>query len=143
LVANSTTAADVTPLSLSLQFDMAGARIPRVRLHKSGDTPTNAAFRVHLFKTAPGVPGNGDNGAFAPASYAGYLGAFDVAAMIAGKADAGCVGIGLPVTGQGSYLVLNQPKGGDVIYALLEARGAYTPVSAEVFTLSLELEPVG
>src|SRR6476646_2848263 len=67
LVANATTAGAVVPLQIELGNIAAVGhgmtRITRARLTKSGTSPTNANFRIHLYEAAF-VPQNGDNGAW-------------------------------------------------------------------------------
>lgn len=143
LVANSTTAASVTPLSWSLPVQSLNAInfIRRVRLKKSGNSLTNASFRVHFYTTDPtaSAPSNGDNGAWATVE-AGYLGSVDVTIDKAFIDNSGpAVGIGVP--NAGSEINFNATGGTDkqTVYALVEARGAYTPASAEVFTVTPEI----
>lgn len=135
LVANSTTAGSVTPLSFVAARLAAGSfQVRRARLRKSGTTPTNAAFYVHLFSASPTVA-NGDNGVFTPATGAAtYLGALNIASMI-GMSD-GCAGSGAALVGTEITVQLTS---GQTIYGLLEARGAYTPISGETFTATLEV----
>lgn len=129
LVANSTTAGSVTPFSIPNVTTARGlpAVIKRVRLRKSGATVTNANIRVHLFTVSPTV-GAGDNAAISIATgSAGYIGSVDVASMQAmTDGGAGFVAADIAVRSQ-------------TLYALLEARAAYTPANAETFTLSLEV----
>lgn len=134
LVANSTTPGSVVPLQISLAAKSSGqAYIRRVRLKKSGTSVTNASFRVHLYTAAPTVT-NGDNGAWL-STESGYIGAFDVTVDKAFSNAA--VGQGAPLVGTS---VLFKGASSKNVWALIEARGAYTPASAEVFTLSLEAE---
>jgi hypothetical protein len=109
-------------------------KLKRARLFKSGTSITNAAFRIHLFTAAP-VAANGDNGVFSVSQAAAYLGFLDVTTMLA--FTDGAAGQGLPSLGTDVPLIL---PSGQIIYALLECRGAYTPVSAETFTVTLEIE---
>lgn len=136
LVANNTAAGSVSPLALAVSRDEGAYRgviIPRCRLSKSGTGVTSAAFRVHLFSVQPTVT-NGDNGAFLPNSAASYLGYMDVSSMQA--FSDGAVGIGTTPTGDA---ILARPANGSMkLYALIEARGAYTPASGETFALTLE-----
>ncbi len=112
---------------------MPGAtRITRVRLAKSGTTATNASFRVHLYASSP-TPANGDGGAWSTNQATNYLGAIDVPSMKA--FTDGCCDVGAAVAG--SEFLLRLPAG-TTIYALIEARAAYTPAAGEVFTLTLE-----
>ena len=135
LVANSTTAGAVVPLRIDLGNIVAAGhgitRITRARLTKSGTSPANASFRIHLYEAAP-VPQNGDNGAWSTDSAASWLGGIDVASMLA--FTDGCTGTGSATAGSEMFLRL----AGAAIFALIEAKAAYTPVANEVFTLTLE-----
>jgi uncharacterized protein YbbC (DUF1343 family) len=97
-----------------------------------GAVPANASFRVHLFSSLPTVT-NGDNGAFFSTKSANYIGAFDVT-LNRGFSD-GFIGIGLPVTGSE---MIAKNLANENLYGLVQATAAYTPVSAEVFTITLE-----
>jgi hypothetical protein len=134
LVANSTTAGAVVPLAVSVGGNsMPGAtRITRVRLAKSGTVATNASFRVHLYGASP-TPANGDGGAWSSNQAGSYLGSIDVASMK--PFTDGCCDVGAAAAG--SEFLVRLPSG-TTIYALIEARAAYTPVASEVFTLTLE-----
>lgn len=134
LVANSTTAGSVTPLNLTVARAAAGSfLIRRARLFKSGTSLTNAFFRLHLYRSSP-TPTNGDNGAWLTAQ-SGYLGAFDLVCDRA-FSDGAHGAAGYPLNGSEMSVKLSS---GQAVYGLLEARGAYTPVSAEVFTVELEV----
>lgn len=137
LVANSTTAASVVPLSRTVARDVSTAiQVTRARLKKSTTGLTNASFRLHLYHSDPSASTgitNGDNGAWLT-KHAGYAGSIDVTIDKA-FSDA-AAGIGIPNSGAGTFIT-TAPAG--VLYGLLEARGAYTPGSAEVFTVDLEL----
>lgn len=129
LVANSTTAGSVVPITLSNLCNGPGqsAQIRRVRLRTSSTSVTNASFRVHLFSTATITAANGDNGAFSVSAAAGYLGQVDVTVGQAFTDGA----VGTATTEINLY-------GTSTVYALIEARGAYTPTSAGTFTVSVE-----
>lgn len=132
LVANSTTAGSVTPLSLALANPaLSKSVVRRVKLMKSGTTATNGAFRVHFYGASPTVA-NGDNGAWSSNKAANYFGSID--ATVIAFTD-GCMGVGAATAG--AELQINLTSGATV-YCLVEARGAYTPASAEVFTLYVE-----
>jgi hypothetical protein len=137
LVANSTTAGSVSPLSLTVAPVNNGTGvIRRVWLQKSGTSLTNASFRVHLYAQSTAITcANGDNSAWSTNSVAGYIGSYDVT-MDRAFTD-GAKGFGLPSIGQ--ELFFAAPNGTRAILALLEARAAYTPASAEVFTLTAEV----
>ena len=137
LVANNVTAGSVAPMQFAAKRPGASQRILSAALHKSGNGVTNAAFRLHLFSASPGVA-NGDNGAFVPSALTGYLGAIDVTVDLAGTV--GAVGSGVPRTGVATS-ILSVASATGVIFGLLEARGAYTPASGEVFTVTLDVTP--
>lgn len=134
LVANSTTVGSVAPLNFPACSNGIGRsmQIRRVRIGKSGAGVTNASFRVHLFNVLPTVSTNGDNGAITIATGAAkYLGKVDVTVDQLFTDGA---------AGQATTEINCFPVGGaSNLYGLLEARGAYTPASAEVFTVSLEI----
>lgn len=132
LVANSTTAGSVVPLSWTLARVAAGSGMVRkARLKKSGTSVTNASFRLHLYSASPTVT-NGDNGAWL-STHAGYLGSLDFTVDKA-FSDA-AAGNGAPVTGSEVNFSL---ASGQTVYGLIEARGAYVPASGETFTVELE-----
>ena len=136
LVANSTTAATVNAAPCTI----AAARgtdivsvATRCQLKKTGTSLTNAIFRVHFYNAATTVS-NGDNGAWLTPN-ANYLGFFDVTCTQA--FTDGAIGVGIP--GSGSMMTFAPATGTSNLYFLIEARAAYTPISAEVFTVSLEV----
>jgi hypothetical protein len=133
LVANSTTAGSVTPLTFTnIARPMHGSGLIRsCSIRKTGTSTTNASFRVHFFSASPTVS-NGDNGALTGNLFATYLGGCDVTIDRA-FAD-GSFGKGLPVIGTEVEFELG--KGNTTLYALLEARAAYTPTAQEVFTVT-------
>lgn len=134
LVANSTTAGSAVAMTLTPARVAAGSfMIRRLQLRKSGTGVTGASFRVHLFRAAPATITNGDNGVFSVSGAADYIGAFDVTVDRA-FTDGAC-GFGVPVVGPDMTVKL---ASGQTIRALIEARGAYTPISAEVFTVTLD-----
>lgn len=142
LVANSVTAGSVVALSwtcLPIAMNVAADGyflVRRARLKKSTTGVTNAAFRLHLYGTDPTAStgiANGDNGAWS-VNDATYLGYIDFGSMVAHRDCA--MMFSVPSTGAE---IAHSPASGTTLYGLLEARGAYTPGNAEVFTVSLEL----
>lgn len=147
LVANSTTAGSVVPLTFPNFFQnyLQPTQLVRARLYKSGTVLTNASFRLHLFESLP-VPTVGDGGVFqsagALATTGGltYLTSLSFTLNFAGTD--GASGQATPVTGNlvHSYSrATSNSAAAKSLYGLLEATAAYTPVSAEVFTATLEL----
>ncbi len=135
LVANSTTAASVVPISFADTTRNVGGSgaIRRARIFKSSVGITTASFRLHLYSSLP-VPANGDNAAWStPRS--GYLGALDGTMATAFTDAAQCIAV--PVDGT----EITYHAGGATLYGLLEARSAYTPVAQETFTVELEVFP--
>ena len=123
LVANSTTAASVTPMSFTLPLN---ALVTFASLSKSTNTATNANFTLWLFGSSPTVT-NGDNAAFAP-TFSKALGSFQLDATGSLFSDnAGSV----------NRFSNNPIPIGGTIYGLLLASAAYTPASAEVFTVTV------
>lgn len=133
LVANSTTAGSVVPLNFQDASNGIGrtVQIRRVRISKSGTSVTNASFRLHLFNVLPTV-GSGDNAAISISTgRAKYLGQVDVTV---GQT------FGDGAAGTATTEINCHPVGGATnLYGLLECRGAYTPASAEVFSISIEM----
>lgn len=133
LVANSTTAGSVTAITIANAVLAAGGggRIERVRVRKTGTSLTNASFRVHFYSATPTVT-NGDNAAWL-SPVTSYIGAFDV--TVDRAFSNGAEGAGVPLVGNAMTFMI---PSGTSIFALIEARGAYTPANAEVFTVMLE-----
>lgn len=131
LVANSTTAGSVIPLSFTIRPENRGSMIRRVRIKKSGTSVSNASFRVHFYETSAITCANGDNGSWSTSGMSFYVGAVDV--TVDRAFTDGAFGVGSPSTGA----ELNYDIG--TVWALIEARNAYTPSSAEVFTVEIEV----
>lgn len=139
LVANSTTAASVVPMEWTTP--RAPFQIPAIKLEKSTASVTGATFRLHVFVgTIPTIATTGDNGVFASvvSGKAVWFGAFE--GTLLAFAD-GAVGMLTPVSGviRPDMITTTDTK----LYALLEAKGAYTPGSAEVFVATLIQEFAG
>jgi hypothetical protein len=105
-------------------------RIDRIKIRKSTTTTTNASFRVHLYKTAPTIA-SGDNAAFSTSGAADDLGYFDV--VVDQAFTDGATGF---VIGGPKAVVIDTAA---TIVCLLEARAAYAPGNAEIFTVALEV----
>lgn len=134
LVANSTTAGSVTPLSWLTAGSMPFCA-PGIRLHKTGATGS-LVYRIYVFAAAPTVSTVGDNGVFA----SNANNAADCMAIYEGTLYGfkdGATGILVPISG-----VIEQKYVGDAttIYGLLEVRSAWTPGAQEVVTSTLHME---
>jgi len=137
LVANSTTAASVTPLKWGINGSGRTGRIRGVRLYKSDKTVTLASFKVYIFGADPGVPTNGDNGALAIASAANFLDVVTID-LATGAFAGGTTGV-MKRTGS-LDIPFNFPDLTGKLYGLIQATAAYTPASGETFTATLEIE---
>lgn len=143
LVANSTVAGSVVPFTFSGagRFAQGAGVVSRCRLFKTSTTLTNAQFTVHLFKTSPTVT-VGDNAAFNVAGVfacnngLNYIGKFPITMDTAFSDGAN----GAATPGANTDDMHFKLSAGTSLFALLEARAAYVPVSGEVFTAILEAE---
>lgn len=134
LIANNTTAGSVVPMTFTCaSANDRGFWVVRARLKKTNTSVTNASFRLHLYKDTPTVS-NGDNGAWLSNEQA-YLGAMDITADKTFTDYS--KGIGTP--NNGTVIIATPTSGTQTIFGLLEARAAYTPTSAEVFSIVLEI----
>jgi len=136
LVANSVTPASVVPMAFTLDnsFPMGQYRLTRARLSKSGAVITNATFRLHLYQALPTVQtGSGDGATWLTNGAANWLGNIDISSML--PFSDGAAGTGSCPAGSEHLIRLGS---GIIVYGLLAALGAYTPASAEQFTVTLE-----
>lgn len=128
LVANSTTAGSVTPVTFAFGAPAHRLSLRNLTIRKSQASITNANFRLWLLDASPTVT-NGDNGAIAGTWLSTAICEpiqVDVIALLTGGGA-----IGSSVFTEDMIILPG------TIYALLEATAAYTPASAEVFTLEM------
>ena len=139
LVANSTTAGSVTPMTFEVPVGNGrGIKIVGAKLQKSGIAVTGANFSLQLYAASPTVA-NGDNGAFST-NVASYIGAIVFPIMTAYTDDAQTVVYSGAVSG-GFNPLYTYLRSTDTIYALVKCEEAYTDeASAEVFTATLIIE---
>lgn len=128
LVANSTTAGSVSPMTFSFSEGTAPLWLRSVTLRKSQATITNANFRLWFLSASPTVT-NGDNGAIAGAFLSTVL--FEPILLDATTLLTGGGAIGTSMFDDG-MLPLTAP-----VYVLIEAMAAYTPANAETFTVDV------
>lgn len=141
LVSNSTTPASCVPMAFTLDncFPVGQFRLTRARVVKSGTVITNATFRLHLYQAQPVVQaGSGDGATWLTDSSAKWLGNIDISSML--PFSDGAAGTGSCPAGSEMMIRALAANGGapPAIYGLLAALGAYTPASAEVFTVTIE-----
>lgn len=135
LVANSTTAGSVTPMSFVFPTGVGESiHIRAIKVQKSGTTATNGDFHLRLYSSSPTVA-NGDNGAWS-SNLSGYLG--KVEATIVEAFTDGCASVS--AIAEGSDVHYKFPPSTNTIYGLLVSDAAYTPASGEVFTITLFAE---
>lgn len=137
LVANSVTAGSVNALQFTTAARISGGngRVTGARIQKTANGVSGAAFRLHLFTVVPTFTANGDNDPISGnvvATDKGYLGYIDITAMV-GFSDVAW-GTGAPDNTRGG---LDFVAVAQILYGVVEARGSYTPASAEVFTVSI------
>lgn len=139
LVANSTTAGSVVPMSFPIGVaNGRGVKIVGLTILKSDGTDVaNATFSVRLYGSSPTVA-NGDNGAIST-DVAGYIGEISPAIMLAYTDDAKTQIYAGAVSG-GFNPLYHYLRSSSTIYGLLKAEAAYTPASAETFTVTLLIE---
>lgn len=130
LVSNSTTNTSVVPMTFSIPYGR-GLKLWKIEIAKSTATITNCKLKLHLYKDSPTVA-NGDNGAYSGIA-AGHLGTIEVDISAGPTFTDSSVGQGAPASVPMFIVADVDCK----IYGLLEATAAYTPASAEVFTVSL------
>lgn len=127
LVANSTTAGSVVPMTFSLPRN-AGFKLYRASVSTSNATVTNEKYNIHFFSSSP-TCANGDNGALSTTA-SGWLGSIAVDGTTSPTFTDTSVGWSTLTT----YPLLIVAK---TVYGLLQATAAYTPTSAETFTVTL------
>lgn len=137
LVANSVTAGSVATLQFATAARVSGGTgdVIGCKIKKSTNSATNAAFRLHLFTIIPTFTSAGDNSALSTVvvgTAGGYLGYVDVTAMT-GFSDVAS-GTGAPDNARQRLPFIAVAQ---ILYGFLEARGAYTPGSAETFDVSI------
>lgn len=134
LVANSTTAASVVPLRLAIGHG--GGKISQVSISNNRTVITNGTFTIHFYGTDPTAtaPTAGDNGALATVN-ASRIGVATMTIMTADN-DIGMSTLNLGETNFLGGLYTER----DQIFALVEAKAAYTPASGEVFTVKIVVE---
>lgn len=135
-VANATSSAAFITVSDLASVDGGSGVILGARLVKSGSGTTNADFRLHLFRTYAGAAPN-DNVAFAPsaADVRQHLGFVDFFVSNSISLNGNVIYQGVLSRSVISFN-LDTFK---TATAVLEARGAYTPTSAEIFDVDFDV----
>lgn len=139
LIAESATASATKRLKWNVENIRGRGKIVAVRLFSDNEAVTNAIFDVHIYRTDPGVPSNGDNGAYAVASVR------DLLATVACSMAAGST---VSTTDKVKRFALSTPAvfqlpaEAFILYGQLATgpSGTYTPASGEIFDITLEIE---
>lgn len=139
LIANDVDAGDVEALEFAIGTGNGrGVKIVGARLVKTDASDVaNSAITLHLYASDP-TPANGDNGAWST-DIANYIGSIAFPTMTAFTDDALAVVHEGAISG-GVNSLKTYLRSTDTIYGLLMATAAYSPASAEVFTVSLIVE---
>lgn len=134
LIANSTTAGSVVPMSWVVGKSTGRpTSIRKFTLTCSNPTITGGTYKIFLFNASPTIATAGDNGAFASdVSIVGYIG--ESGTITASGFSDGSGSTAAPLTGT-EITVLPTV---DTIYGLLTTTGTPTPLSAETFSVTLE-----
>lgn len=135
LVANSTSAGSVTLLSWAFTTPI---WLRRLLVTKSDPDITGASFRLWLHSDSAITFSNGDNGALAIGSSTLAISSVADGQPIEFDFDFTLTGAGDVGVATWDYGLICLPA---TTYGFLEARGTYTPGSAEVFTFYLRGDP--
>lgn len=132
LVANNTTAGSVTMMTFTFSSSSKPIWLRRVKITKSDPDIVSASFRLWLHSDSAVTFSNGDNGVLSIASSTLAVGSIFLPLDIS---------FDYSLTGAGDVALATFDRGLHLLdattYGFLEARAAYTPASAEVFTVEL------
>lgn len=139
LIAESATAASTSRMKFDMEKTRGRGKIVAVRLFTDNEAVTNGIFDLHLYRLDPGVPTNGDNGAYAVAS---------VRDLLATVACSMATGATVSLTDKVKRFALTVP----IVFQLPDSQmalygqlatgpsGTYTPADSELFEVTLEVE---
>ena len=134
LVANSVTAGSVAAMQFTVTVAQGRAmKIKTVKLETDNTDAGDATFRFHLYATNPTVT-NGDNGVWLTTEST-HIGFVDLDTLVA-FSDA----IANTTAFDDTQNIYWRLATGEILYGLLEARAAYDPKSAEVYTVTMNVE---
>lgn len=133
LVANSVTAGSVVPMSFNIGYGQA-LKVSQAKIKFNSATNTNGKFLIHVYGASPTCT-NGDNGAWltTESSYCGNI-AIDCTGQTFSDNSKG-IGTYVNTSLEVPLMILGDNNW--KFYGLLQATAAYTPTSAEIFTVSL------
>lgn len=114
-------------------------KIVTLRLWKSNITVTNASFLIHFYNTAPAAIADNSPWTMLYADRDKYIGSLATGTMVTGGTGSGAYA-SLPATTTPLVLPFKTASGSKSIFAVITAAAAYTPASAETFSLSITVE---
>lgn len=133
LVANSVTAGSVTPMVFNINYG-GTFKLHRAAVKFNSATNTNGKFNLHLYRASPTVT-NGDNGVWLSTD-SGYQGFIAIDCTTQAFSDSS-KGWGTYVNTSVSVPMAMVCDTNYTLYGLLQATAAYTPTSAEIFTVAI------
>ena len=134
LVANSVTSGSVAAMQFTISVGNGRAlKIVSVKLETDNTVATDASFRLHLYAADP-TASNGDNGVWLTTEST-HIGFIDLDECLAFASE-----ISSTTTVGDDKRIYWRLASGQILYGLLEARASYTPASAEVYTVTLNIE---
>jgi hypothetical protein len=139
MVANSSTAATVVPMSFTASDVIdAPVIVYGIRIATSGTAPgtAGARFRVHLFRSDPSANTGikaGDSATFSVNQAAGLIGTLTGTSRVyADGSSCRCV------SDEGVPLICRPTTGARTVFALLQTLDAFTPSAQATYTLTIE-----
>ena len=133
-MANNTSAGSVAAMQFTVIVAQGRAmKIVSIKLETDNTDAGDASFRLHLYATDPTAT-NGDNGVWLTTEST-YIGFVTLDALLAFSDEIASVTVMSDDTSLYWRLAT-----GEILYGLLEARAAYDPKSAEVYTVTMNIE---
>ena len=134
LVANNVTAGSVVAMEFTVEVAQGRAmKLVSAKLETTNTDAGDATFRLHLYASDPTAT-NGDNGVWLTTEST-WIGSVDLDTC---KAFSDAIATVTPFAD--TERIYWRLATGTILYGLLEARAAYDPSSAEVYTVTLNLE---
>lgn len=139
--ASTSTACAAIPITVGRGQNFTGTLLV-ANLTKSGTSTTNATFTLWFYSRTPTLTSAVDASAFVAPFTADFTSgsvigsASCLTANSTNAATAQGVYFNCPLSNNG-YLPFQTTANGQIIYAVIEVTGAYTPASGEVFTIEL------
>jgi hypothetical protein len=133
------TAGSVLTFANVARQNSGSGRVVAVRLWKSDITVTNASFLIHFYNAAPTAIADNSPWTMLYADREKYVGAVATGTMVTGGTGSGGYAV-VPATTTPLVLPFKTAAGAKSLFAVITAAAAYTPASAETFSLSITVE---